>query len=108
MTSAKTAVSSRRSTSARPRRPRGSAKPRLTTVHPGARPRVTALSEACTDTGVQPGDEEIGYKRRQHVEARGDQHGAAHQGIVARVNSIIDELPDAGPCKHDLRENRPR
>src|SRR5215208_585748 len=103
MTWSKTAVRSRRSTSARPRRPRGSAEPRLTTVHPGARPRVTALSEACTDTGLQPGDEQIGDKRRQHIEARGDQHGAAHQGIVARVDGIIDELPDAGPRKHNLR-----
>src|SRR5687767_601868 len=87
-------------------RPRGSAKPRLTDVQPLA--GDTALSEACTDTGIQSSHEEICNQGSEHVEGRGDQHGAAHQRIVARVDRVVDELADAWPSEDDLCEHGPR
>src|SRR5262249_47016270 len=106
MTSAKTAVRRITSTSAKPKRPSGSAS-RWRSA--GARAGAGAVpSKAGADTGIEPGDQEVGGERAEREERGGDQHRAAHYREIAGDDGVEHEFAGAGPREDDLREDRAR
>src|SRR6188474_1562888 len=94
-------------TSAKPRAPIGSARSRAkrTRKAEGRASPTAASSKTGADTRVEPGRDEIGRKRAENVEA-GRQHDAAHDHwIVAGVERVEDQPPDARPREDDLGED---
>src|SRR5882724_10245518 len=100
-------------TSTKPSSPSGSPPSRRSSrrAKPGAARasgEPTAMSEGSADTGVEPGDEKIrdGHGKSEHGNRGQDR--ALHQGIVADIGGIDDELADARAGKDVLGEDRAR
>src|SRR5882672_1050953 len=97
----KTAQKRTSSTITIPISPKGSLRSRRKTVtrNPGAS-GITSMaamgSETCADTGIEPGDEEIGDGHGDGEERHGRQHGALHHRVIMHIGGIDDQLADAG------------
>src|SRR5215470_8744409 len=104
MAPAKIAVISITRTSARPKRPSGSAS-RRRSAEGRASDRTVADSKVGADTGIEPGDQQVGGKRAERKERGGDQHGPADHGKIAGDHRIEHQLAGAGSGEDDLRED---
>src|SRR5262245_43734926 len=105
-------------TSARPRRPRGSLRMRRSRRAPEVvgstateRPMM-ATSDGGADTGIQPGDDEVGHDRRKDVDANGHQHRALQDRVVAQLGAVDDQAANSRAdedalCEHRAREQPP-
>src|SRR5690606_16492710 len=69
-------------------------------------PAAPAMSEGFADTGIEPGDDEVGHEGDDDVQRRRHQYRALDHGEVACVDGIVDQLADAGPGEDDLGEDR--
>src|SRR5262249_49640858 len=96
-------------TNTKPSRPSGSPNSRRRKRLP-RKPRAgslppTARSKIRTDTGIEPGDDEIGQQRGQDEQSDGHQHRTLNHREVAACDHIDDELADAWAREHLLGEN---
>src|SRR5215813_8397749 len=98
--SAKTPQNTTTRTRTKPSRPNGSLRRRRSRRAPeivAADVAVvrTAISESCADTGIEPGDNEIGDQGAEGEQGNGRKHGALDHRVVANVRRVDDELADA-------------
>src|SRR4051794_401295 len=67
-----------------------------------------SASEGCADTGIQPGNDEVGDRHREREQRHRGQRRALYQGIVAQIGGIDDQLADTGAGEDILGEDRAR
>src|SRR5690242_11431519 len=101
---AKTAVSRISTTRIRPKRPSGSpSRWRSAEARVGA---GAVSSKAGADTGIEPGDQQVGGKCAEREERSGHQDRAAHDREIAGDHRVEHQLAGAGPREDDLCEDR--
>lgn len=110
-----TAQKTTSSTRVSPSRPKGSLQRRRSTRDQvpcratGATTSAAAsASERCTDTGIQPGNDEVGDRHREGEQGNRCERGTLHQRVIAKIGGINDQLADAGASENVLGEDSTR